>query len=754
MPPAPERGATPKFAAGGRGTRESLRRYPVAAARYLWTVSASSRPRRARVLFDEAHSEAWSIRPEVSQRMQSSHPEDSSLARAAAALARRDFEVEAHAAGALDADALAVADLLVIAHPSEPRWEATTGQGSPRLSEEEIEVIAGFVARGGGLIVLGETEHEKYGNNLNELLARFGVEIETRTVQDYVHHHGDAPSWVLARLIRSAGGQGRENGGLDADPLARVHEVCFYRAGTLAVRNGNGVRVIARTQETASSPGAPLAAAAIHGEGRVVVLADSDLFGDDCIDALDHEALWVNLAYWAAEPAFATDEPAEPSAAAASGAWEALRDAVEEVRAMQEPDGSIDTGHHDPARARELAERIAGSAAALERHFPHQAAFIAALGADIRDWVADGFQRPDFIRSVEAFRPERDRRDRVEHLAVFPMYKQNASTATCFEALIARVRWPDWVAGLERRYDNPKFIPVGLVDYTSGYDSECAVLFPETFSTAERPPSHFGAIFCDREAERFRRVCGAAARILRLNLPPDAACLLASAELSRDAYVAWDLIHDRTHMHGDLPFDPFMIRQRSPYWMYALEELRCDLTTFGEAVRLEAEGFALARHIQYAILFDRLFRFPVTGARVRNYDSLGGQLLFAFLHREGYLHWTDNQLAIDWDTAAAGVERLRGLVAELYHSGIDRSKLGQWIAAHDLVATYVPPAESSVWARERRELPEVEEPKELVDLLRDDEFPLSLFYAQLEPKLEPALAGRPRRADPIAAARA
>ena len=72
----------------------------------------------------------------------------------------------------------------------------------------------------------------------------------------------------------------------------------------------------------------------------------------------------------------------------------------------------------------------------------------------------------------------------------------------------------------------------------------------------------------------------------------------------------WDLVHDRTHMRGDLPFDPFMIRQRSPYWMYSLEELRCDLTAFAAAVELEREGFAFARHAQYAILFDRLFRFP------------------------------------------------------------------------------------------------------------------------------------------------
>jgi hypothetical protein len=198
-------------------------------------------------------------------------------------------------------------------------------------------------------------------------------------------------------------------------------------------------------------------------------------------------------------------------------------------------------------------------------------------------------------------------------------------------------------------------------------------------------------------------------------------------------------------MRGDLPFDPFMIRQRSPYWMYSLEELRCDLTTFGEAVKLEAEGLSAARHVQYAILFDRLFRFPVTGSRVRNYDGLGGQLLFAFLHREGYVHWTDNRMAIEWERVADGVGALRERVQDLYHSGIDRSKVAQWSAAHDLVAEYVPPAEGSAWTRESRELPEVEEPKQLVDLVKDDEFPLSLFYTSLKPKLEPALA-RPETA--------
>src|SRR4051794_19121053 len=709
-------------------------------------VKTLAQPKVARILFDESHSEAWTIRRELAEQMQPAHPEDSSYAIAARKLANRDFDVIPNADRPLTRETLAGADVVVIAHPSDPKWEATTRSGHPTLRDDEVDALDEFVRGGGGLIVLAESEQDKYGNNLNALLARFGIEVENSTVQDYEHNH-NAPSWVLADLADGFADGNGSHGSADSstdgprtvDLLARVHEACFYRSGTLSLHNGG--HVLARTFSTASLPDAPLAAVSQHGTGRVVVLADSDLFGDDCIGELDNEALWMNLVYWAAQPAFGGLETVTDSPAAADRHWAELKEAVEELRVMQEPDGSVDLAKHDGSRLAELVETITDAVGALSRHFPHQRSYIEALRADLRHWANSGFSKPDFIRSTEAFHPEADRRDAIEHLVLFPMYKQNASSDTCFEALIVRVPWPDFVADLEASgYDNPKFVPVNFVDYTSGYDSECAVLFPETFSTADRPPSYFGGIFCDREAERFRRVCGRAADLLDLNLPPDAACLLTSPELSMDAYIVWDLIHDRTHMHGDLPFDPFMIRQRSPYWMYSLEELRCDLTAFGEAVKLEAEGFAFARYVQYAILFDRLFRFPVTGSRKRNYDGLGGQLLFAFLHKEGYLHWTDNHLTIEWERVADGVGALREKVQDLYHSGIDRSKLGQWIAAHDLVSTYAPAADGSRWVKENRDLPEVDEPKELVDLVKHDEFPLSLFYVQLAKKLEPVLA--------------
>ena len=675
------------------------------------------------VLFDEAHSEAWTIRPEVARTMQPAHPGDASYARAAALLGDRDFSVAANADGPLNAGTLAGVDVLVVAHPSDPKWERTTGSGQPLLTPEEIDAIDSYVRDGGGLIVMGETEQDKYGNNLNELLARFGLRLANDTVQDYEHCSG-APSWILGQL--APGGRGSEG-----DLLARVADVCFYRSTTIA--SENGATVLARTHATASVPGAPLLVAAKHGDGRVVVLADSDLFGDDCIDDHDHSALWVNLAYWVTGGRSAAES--EPAGDLPAG-WDELHEETNALALLQDPDGSL----NQDADRQVVSAHVDAILSALERlvpAFPHQELYLQMAAADLRAWREAGYGKPDFTRALNAFRPDQHRTNGLHSLAFFPMYKQNGSRDTCYEALIFDVPWPDWIAELERtRYDNAKYVPVALVAATRGYDSECAVLFPEMVSTAERPVNNFGGIFCDRESARLRRVGGAAADLLRLNLPPDAARLLHDPELSQQAYILWDLIHDRNHSHGDLPFDPFMIRQRAPYWMYSLEELRCDLTTFVQAAELEDElGFA--RHVQYAILLDRLLRFPITGARVRNYDGLGGQLLFAYLHSGGYLHWTDNQLTIEWGRVGKGVAGLQREIAELYRSGIDRTKLQHWAAAHDMISRWVPPAAGSKWAAPVRELAEVADPRPYCDLVLPDEFPLSIFYSSLKAKLMP-----------------
>ena len=150
----------------------------------------------AKVLFDEHHGEAWSIRPEAAARMRPSHPAASSYAAAAAELTRRDFAVATTTGRPLDEVALAGADVLVIAHPSDSKWERTVGEDSPVFSPSEIAAVQAFVAAGGGLVVLGEEEEDKYGGNLNELLAPFGVRLEHTIVFEYDPDDG-IPSWVV-----------------------------------------------------------------------------------------------------------------------------------------------------------------------------------------------------------------------------------------------------------------------------------------------------------------------------------------------------------------------------------------------------------------------------------------------------------------------------------------------------------------------------------------------------------------------------
>lgn len=420
-------------------------------------------------------------------------------------------------------------------------------------------------------------------------------------------------------------------------------------------------------------------------------------------------------------------------------AWQTLKAAVEEIRPAQRPDGSLDFDEAEitPARARELVELIADAIAELSPLLPHDADYHAAAVRDLRRWADEGFGVPDFLDSLMLFHPARERTDQRQHLVVFPMYTQNGNPDRNLEAVVFSLSWPDWLAEIEAtRFDNPLFCGIKFLDFTSGYDTNSAVLFPETVAVREVPAGFsWGAIFCDREAARFRRVSQSVVSLLGIDLPADVAEMLGDQTRCEEAFVLWDMVHDRTHSHGDLPFDPFMIKQRQPFWMYGLEELRCDLTAFRAAVEMEADGLPQARDVQYAILFDRMFRFPVTGDRNRNYDGLGGQLLFAYLHKNDAVRWTDNTLRIDWDAAIRTTSVLCGEIEKLYRDGIDRPKLVHWLAAYEFVSTYLAPHPASKWAHADERLELTKEPRLLVDDVLADEFPLSMFFEALAKKV-------------------
>ena len=675
-------------------------------------------PRKhARVLFDEYHSESWSISAGRARQMQPEDPANASYQRAADALAARDFLVRRNIDAPLTPEALAETDVLALVHPCDPRWERTTSANPPALSAKELDAVLGFVRAGGGLLVITEYEHDKYGDNLNELLAPAGLRIENGKVFDRTACALDNPEWFFATPA-------------DGSPLGhRASRACFYRAGWVV---GEGTAWSASAQAHPAEAG--VIGTARFGEGRIVVVTDSVLFGDERFGAFDHAQLWLNIAHWLAAPAFA--RRAESSGELSVPRFAPLLSCVDALREIQESNGAVPSEQH--AGAARSVEAILAHLDALRPLFPHQTEYFETLVRDFTAWRGAGFGKPDFAASLAAFHPEKHRRDGIEHLVVFPLYTPNASGDTRFEALLLRTPWPAWLDELERtRFHNEKFVPGHLVEFTRGYDSECAVLFPETISLTGRTPNHFAVILCDREARRLQRCARECIAAVRLDVFPELECWLGSLPLMQDTLALWDLIHDTSHSAGELPFDPFMIRQRAPFWMYGLEELRVDLRAFGEAVRLAEEGFPFARYVTWAILLDRIFRFPLTGPRVRNYDALGGQLLFAYLHQKDVLVWNDNRLAIRWDALADGVAGLREELRTLYKLGADCSKMRFWLAAHDLVSRHVPPNVGSRWQRDARAFADESDPRAAIALVNDDEFPLGNFHLNLRRNLPP-----------------
>lgn len=446
----------------------------------------------------------------------------------------------------------------------------------------------------------------------------------------------------------------------------------------------------------------------------------------------------------------------DASIAEQSPAWAQLKDAAIAIREMQIKDGSIpDAAHH--AVARELVGAITAAIRALAPAFPHDAEYLAASVVDFDRWAAEDFGVPDFLDSLMAFQPQQHRVDGIRHLVVFPMYTQNGSSDRLVEALIVETIWPEFIAALEAGdYGNKLFVSLRLVDFTPGYDTNSAVLFPETVAMREIPTFTWGAIFQDREAARYRRVTRAAAEITNLDLPERAAAMLDDQQVAEKTFVMWDIIHDRTHMRGDLPFDPFMIKQRMPFFLYSLEEMRCDMTAFRESVKIERalaaridageelteteqEMHDYAHLVQYAVIFDRIFRFAITGTRTRNYDAVGGQLLFAWLHQRGVLHWTDTALAFDWDAVPDAVVALGDAIDDLYWHSIDRPKVAHWLAAYELVRGTLTPHPASQWARGLPDEILAGAPKGYTDAVMDDEFPLSMFFETLDKKMKPVI---------------
>jgi len=179
---------------------------------------------------------------------------------------------------------------------------------------------------------------------------------------------------------------------------------------------------------------------------------------------------------------------------ATSSEWLRLKAAATAMQAIQAKDGSVP----EPTDRADAAGHVAAIRSAIQElapHFPHDAGYLAALDRDFARWATEDFGVPDFFDSLMEFQPQVHRAAGIRHLVVFPMYTQNGSTNRLVEAVLVEVIWPEFVAELEQEYTNKLFVPIRFLDFTPGYDTNSAVLFPETVAMREIPTFTWGAIF-------------------------------------------------------------------------------------------------------------------------------------------------------------------------------------------------------------------------------------------------------------------
>lgn len=667
-----------------------------------------------RVLFDISHFSSYATNLKEASEINPTHPEDSSYSKSLDFLDVHGFNIVINR-DKITENTLRNIDIVILPHNSSPEFEFVVKGEQLLYSRDEIDNLVNFVKNGGGLLLFGESEINKYGNNLNDLLREFDGEVKNNTLIDRESNFNNTPHWPKVDKV-------------DSKLYSNVKEIATYRGSTLKL--GNDWEILAISKITSNFPNEPVISSIKFGEGRVLLFSDSDLFSDDSIEDLDNKNLFLNsILYLIQDKKIMLD-----SVAINFNWWEELKIEVNKIRKYQNSDGSVKDGSNLD-ELKYLLENVIKNLENAKLNLINDKDYLDQSIKDLNKWREEGYKKPDFTESLKLFNPNSSREDGRIYLSLFPMYTQNGNKDTNFEAVLFKVYWPDWLSAFERNgYDNPGFLTIEFIDYTEGYNTNSAVLFPETVSISEKIKFNWGAIFADRESARFNKVISEASKITKLDIPLDLNIMLNNNKLSREVFALWDLIHDRTHMHGDLPFDPFMIKQRMPFWMYGLEELRCDLNAYIEADKLAELNILHGKLIKYAIIYDRIFRFSVTGERNKNYDSLAGQLLFSKLHKSRAINWRDNILTVDYDKVDSEIRVLRDEIEELYRNGINMSKLNYWISAYDLVTRYLEPDITSEW-RKGIYFSNIDL-KDLLNKILPDEFPLNLFHTALKNKLE------------------
>ena len=177
-----------------------------------------------------------------------------------------------------------------------------------KLEKDDIEIIVKYVREGGNLLVISDAGGDLANKtNLNDLVNAFGIEIESTTVRDS-RNVGSAVSPILdnvnishvsnKNVVRVVAGGG-------TTLLIQEPAVALFSTGKTSViekyspRDSNAWKIVKVGENY------PIAAACMHGQGKVIVCGDVDMFSNDNefgINAFDNGTFIKNIFSWFLAP--------------------------------------------------------------------------------------------------------------------------------------------------------------------------------------------------------------------------------------------------------------------------------------------------------------------------------------------------------------------------------------------------------------------------------------------------------------------
>ncbi len=239
-----------------------------------------------RILYDETHNQTWTADPLLALKMSrrsNESPRYYSYAHVSD-LVRTVLggSYDRLTKGPITAERLQGVDVLFLNHCCSSRHSHVGVGGEALFTPGEIAAIVGAVEKGMGLLVLGEFENERWGWNVNELLAPLGLRFNNDLAEVPGHAvHAGRQLHVF------------EASNVSDHPVAHgVNRVSYCSGCTVSLLDERAGAVVR------GSKGAALIAASEVGLGRVVVAGDSDLFAEPYVSYNDNARLLVQTLQW------------------------------------------------------------------------------------------------------------------------------------------------------------------------------------------------------------------------------------------------------------------------------------------------------------------------------------------------------------------------------------------------------------------------------------------------------------------------